>query len=102
MGTAVNVVDHRWVGNQRMVTADVTFDDSYTSGGEPLTASDFTLGRIQNVTIESGLTSGGLPVEYEPGDQELVVYDNAGAEQAASAAAVNGEVARVRVRGRSQ
>lgn len=102
MGTTVSVVSHRWVANQRVVTADVTFDGSYTSGGEPISAADFDdLGDIENVKIESGLTSSGLPVEYEPDTQELVVYDGTHTEQSAGAAAVDGEVVRLEVRGRS-
>jgi hypothetical protein len=101
MGTTVAIDDHRWVGNQREVTADVTFDASYTSGGEPIAASDLNLGRIENVTIESGLTDGGLPVEWDDDTGALVVYDASHSEQAAGAAAVDGEVVRLRVKGRS-
>jgi len=101
MGTTTTIDDHRWVGNQREVTADVTFDASYTNGGEPLNASDLNLGTIENVTIESGLTSGGLPVEWDDDSGVLVVYDGTHTEQSAGAAAVDGEVVRVRVKGRS-
>ena len=101
MGTSVTIDDHRWVGNQREVTADVTFDASYTSGGEAIAASDLNLGRIENVTIESGLTDGGLPVEWDDDTGALVVYDGSHSEQAAGAAAVDGEVVRLRVKGRS-
>jgi len=101
MGTSVTIDDHRWVGNQREVTADVTFDASYTSGGEPIAADDLNLGRIENVTIESGLTDGGLPVEWDDDTGALVVYDGSHTEQAAGAAAVDGEVVRLRVKGRS-
>jgi len=101
MGTSVTIDDHRWVGNQREVTADVTFDASYTSGGEPIAASDLNLGDIENVTIESGLTDGGLPVEWDDDTGALVVYDASHSEQAAGAAAVDGEVVRLRVKGRS-
>jgi len=101
MGTSVTIDDHRWVGNQREVTADVTFDASYTSGGEPIAASDLNLGTIENVTIESGLTDGGLPVEWDDDSGVLVVYDASHSEQAAGAAAVDGEIVRLRVKGRS-
>ncbi|NHN40544.1 hypothetical protein G9C85_02680 [Halorubellus sp. JP-L1] len=101
MGTTVTRDDHRWVGNQREVTADVTFDASYTNGGEPLSASDFGLSTIENLTIESALTDGGLPVEWDDDNEVLVVYDGSHSEQAAGAAAVDGEVVRVRVKGRS-
>lgn len=101
MGTTVTVDDHRWVGNQRVVTADVTFDASYTSGGEPIAADDVGLGSIENVTIESGLTSSGLPVEWDDDTGVLVVYDDTHSEQSAGAAAVDGEVVRLRVQGRS-
>lgn len=101
MGTTTTIDDHRWVGNQREVTADVTFDASYTNGGESLSAGDFNLSRIENVTLESGLTDGGLPVEYDDDNGVLVVYDASHTEQSAGAAAVDGEVVRVRVKGRS-
>jgi len=101
MGTSTTIDDHRWVGNQREVTGDVTFDGSYTSGGEPIAPSDFNLSRIENVTIESGLTDGGLPVEWDDDNEVLVVYDGSHSEQAAGAAAVDGEVVRLRVKGRS-
>lgn len=101
MGTSVTIDDHRWVGNQREITADVTFDASYTSGGEPIAPDDLNLGRIENVTIESGLTDGGLPVEWDDDNGVLVVYDASHSEQAAGAAAVDGEVVRLRVKGRS-
>lgn len=101
MGITVSIDDHRWVGNQRVVTADVTFDDSYTNGGETLAAGDLNLGSIENVFIESGLTSSGLPVEWDDDSGVLVVYDASHTEQSAGAAAVDGEVVRVSVRGRS-
>lgn len=101
MGTSVTIDDHRWVGNQREVTADVTFDGSYTSGGEPIAAGDLNLGRIENLTIESGLTDGGLPVEWDDDTGALVVYDGTHSEQTAGAAAVDGEVVRIRAKGRS-
>jgi len=101
MGTTVSIDDHRWVGTQREVTADVTFDGSYTNGGEAIAAGDLNLGRIENVTIESGLTDGGLPVEWDDDSGALVVYDGSHSEQSAGAAAVDGEVVRLRVKGRS-
>lgn len=101
MGITVSIDDHRWVGNQRVVTADVTFDGSYTNGGETLAADDLGLSSIENVFIESGLTSGGLPVAWGVDNGVLVVYDASHTEQSAGAAAVDGEVVRVSVRGRS-
>jgi len=101
MGTSVTVDTHRWAGTQRVVTADVTFDASYTNGGETLAAGDVGLGAIENVTLESGLTSSGLPVEWDDDTGVLVVYDSSHTEQTDGAAAVDGEVVRVVVRGRS-
>jgi hypothetical protein len=102
MGTTVSIDDQTWTGGiQREVTADVTFDGSYTSGGEPLDPGDVNLSRIENLTIESNLTDGGLPVEWDDDNEVLVVYDGSHTEQAAGAAAVDGEVVRVRVKGRS-
>jgi hypothetical protein len=101
MGTTVSRVDERPVGNQRVVLADVTFDGSYTSGGESLAAADLGLDSIDAVTIASGLTSSGLPVGVDTSGPKLLVYDSSHTEQSAGAAAVDGETVRVRVRGRS-
>lgn len=101
MGTTVSTDDHRWAGNQRVVTAEVTFDASYTNGGEPIAAGDLDLGSIENLVIESGLTSSGLPVEWDASNGVLVVYDGTHTEQAAGAAAVDGETVRIRAWGRS-
>lgn len=101
MGITTSRDDHRWIGNQRVVTATVTFDASYTNGGEALAAGDVDLGSIENLSVESGTTSSGLPVEWDADTGVLVVYDASHTEQSAGAAAVDGETVRVRVWGRS-
>jgi hypothetical protein len=48
----------RWAnGNHREVIFDVTFDSSYNTGGESLTASDLGLHKIQH--IAAGTTPAG-------------------------------------------
>jgi hypothetical protein len=102
MGYSVSKAGERTVANQRVVSADVTFDGSYTNGGETLSPGDFDLDHIEDVTVASVLTDGsGLPVRYDPSGPSLLVYDNSHTEQSAGAAAVDGETVRLRVRGRS-
>jgi hypothetical protein len=102
MGYSASIVNERAVSNQRVVTADVTFDGSYTNGGETLTPGDFGLDHIESVTVASVLTDGsGLPVRYDPSGPSLLVYDASHTEQSAGAAAVDGETVRLEVWGRS-
>lgn len=101
MGVSLTQDDHRWVGNQRVVDATATFDASYTNGGEAISPPDVDLDAIESVSIDSGLTSGGNPVEYDPTSGVLVVYDNTHSELADGSSAVDGETVSLTIRGRS-
>ena len=41
-------------GNRKFVTATITFDSSYATGGEPLIIADLGLSRIDYITVSSG------------------------------------------------
>lgn len=41
-------------GNRKFVTATITFDSSYATGGEPLSLGDLGLSRIDYITVSSG------------------------------------------------
>ncbi len=49
MALTVSRVTRSTFGNKRIVIADVTFDSSYPTGGESLTASDVGLRKIEAV-----------------------------------------------------
>lgn len=63
------------VGNQRMTVTSVTFDDSYPTGGEALTAADLGLNVIDQAIVYA---TSGYAAEWA-GDL-LVVYASAGTE----------------------
>jgi hypothetical protein len=41
-------------GNRKLVTATITFDSSYVTGGEPLVLADLGLSRVDFITVSSG------------------------------------------------
>jgi len=101
MGVSLTQDDHRWAGNQRVVTATATFDNDYTNGGEAIAPTDVDLDTIESVSVDSGLTSGGNPVEYDSANGVLVVYDSTHSELADSSSAVDGQTVTLTIRGRS-
>lgn len=101
MGVSLTADDHRWVGNQRVVTATATFDADYTNGGESIAPGDVDLNSIDSVSIDSGTTSGGSPVEYDAANGVLVVYDSTHSELAGGSSAADGETVTLTIRGRS-
>lgn len=62
MGMTAAVVHKGITGDRRLVVADLTFDDDYTNGGEPLTAGDLGMSRIIAATLPN-LT--GRSFEYD-------------------------------------
>ena len=50
MAMSWNIRDQFVIGDRQMVLATGTFDASYPTGGEPIAASDFNLGRIHFVS----------------------------------------------------
>ena len=105
MGVTYTRDDHRWVGNQRVVTAEAAFDASYTAGGEALTAGDVDLGVIQNVDVQSNTTGSGYVVEWDDDAGTLVVREESdtggGLTEVADATDLSGEEVTIRVWGRS-
>ena len=67
------------IRNKRMVVASVTFDSSYPTGGEPLTASDLGLNTIDYL---SATTDGSNAVTWDKANNKLKVFTAAGAEVA--------------------
>lgn len=57
-------------GHRRKVYADVTFDSSYPTGGEPVTAGDFGLQEIEELS-PMGTTTNGYLVAYDRVNKKL-------------------------------
>lgn len=72
-------------GNKRVKVRDVTFDDSYPTAGESLTAADVGLKKIQwvvpcGVASDSDGTGGtlGVAVRYDHSSSKLQAFESAG------------------------
>ena len=61
-------------GSRRYVVVDVTFDSSYPSNGEAVTANDLGLGRIDSLVPVSSTNV----VEWDASASKLVVYASGG------------------------
>lgn len=71
MAVSVSVISTDVVGSKRHVEADVTFDASYSIGGEAVTAANFGLEQLLNLRP-------GLAVDPDTADNAFVVgYDRA-------------------------
>jgi hypothetical protein len=70
-------------GNKKIKIRDVTFDSSYPTGGEPLTAADVGLKRIDQVLCDAGAKNAAgtlvIPVRYDHANAKLQGYEYNGA-----------------------
>lgn len=69
-------------GNKRVKVRDITFDNSYPTGGESLTASDVGLKNIEQVipngpAVDSDGTGGthAVPVSYDYSTSKLQAWE---------------------------
>lgn len=62
------------IGDRRLVLAEVTFDSSYPTGGEAVTAADFGLDTQIDTVIPSQPVTPGKKVAYDHENSKLVVY----------------------------
>ena len=72
------------IGNERGVRLDITFDSSYPTGGEALTAADLGLSRVnQLISDQGGLgAADGRVIQYDRDNELLLAFESAGAAQA--------------------
>lgn len=105
MGITYTREDHRWVGNQRVVTLEADFDASYNVGGEALNPGDAGLSQIENATLESGTTDSGYVVQWDDVNGALIVREESdtggGLTEVADLTDLSAESVRITVRGRS-
>jgi hypothetical protein len=68
------------VGNERGVRVDITFDASYVTNGEPLTAADLGLARVnQLISDQGGLgTDFGRVIQYDRDNELLLAFEGNG------------------------
>lgn len=68
------------VGNERGVRVDITFDSSYITNGEPLTAADLGLARVnQLISNQGGLgTDFGRVIQYDRDNELLLAFEGNG------------------------
>lgn len=68
-------------GNKKVKIRDITFDASYPTGGEPLTAADVGLRQIEYVSDGVARNTAGtlsVNVTYDYTNSKLFAYETAG------------------------
>lgn len=106
MGISYSEEDHRWLGNQRVVTLEATFDTDYSTGGEDLTADDAGLDEIEHVDIVENTTAKGYVPRWDKANGKIEVFEAAADgnpldEVAAGKNDLTDETIQLRVWGRS-
>ena len=102
MAVSVSRVDQYVTGNKRVTVSGVTFDSSYLSGGESLTAADLGLSDVVSAvcTIRSvGGTVNVASAAYDPATSLIHLYDETPGE-VSSTADVSNIVVQVEAKGR--
>ena len=78
MAVSISIGDKAVLGNKRVTFSTVTFDSSYPTGGEPLTAADLGLSTVEyavcNVNTVGG-TQNVANVWYDKANSKIKVYD---------------------------
>ena len=77
MALTISRVKQDVQGGSRVIYADVTFDASYVTAGEPLTAQDLGLTAIHWVSDQVGKTAAGTTAiftRYDYVAQKLLAY----------------------------
>lgn len=89
---------HNFVsGDRREAIFDVTFDNSYPTGGEAITPRDFGLTSLDY--IDSNQAPGGKSVSWDPVNKKLLVFS--GATEATNASDQSTLTIRLHATGRS-
>ena len=97
MAATLAVVKRSHPGSQRIVVADVTFDNSYPTGGEAIAAGDAGLGAIQ-FAVTGGNTANTFAWDYTNG--KLLAYVRTTGAEVANTTDLSTTTIRVRFEGR--
>lgn len=78
---------YRISGNQKRTVSDITFDSSYPTGGEPVTAANLGLTHVHTATCDIKAVGGTVNVTnvfYDDANKKLKAFDETPAEVAAA------------------
>ena len=82
MALAFSIISNKKVANRTVKVVDVTWDASYPTGGEAITASNFGLKKIDFVSPSVALSSDrttAVAVGWDRAASKLVAYETGGA-----------------------
>lgn len=77
MAATVTIVKRSKYLNRKVTIADVALDNSYPTGGEAVTPSQFGLSSIDQVIIDGG---NGYRPQFDYTNNKIKVYTSAGTE----------------------
>lgn len=66
------------LGNKRQTHGTITFDSSYLTGGEAITAAMLGLGLLENLQLKQG--EDGLVASWDRSAGTIQLFDEAGAD----------------------
>lgn len=75
MTIAVSIIKSSAVENSKFVSANVTLDSSYPTGGEVVAASDFGLTGIHQI-ICGNPPLGGFAASYDPINRKIKLFQS--------------------------
>jgi len=67
-------------GDMQYRVFEITFDSSYPTGGESMTAADIGFSKIEFITFAGG--DGGYVFDYDFANSKVIVYRSAGSAAA--------------------
>lgn len=88
MAASVTSIDKTVVGNKRQSVAEVTFDSSYPTGGESVTAAQLGLSKVDYALCNIIAVGGTVDVAeafYDKANSKIKVFDQTPAEVANTA-----------------
>lgn len=100
MALTVSVVHRTVFGNDRVVVADVTFDSSYATGGESLTASDLGFPSGQIFHVSTPATNGANIFAFDHAASKIKAFVTTTGVEVANAVNLATVTVRLKVIGR--
>ena len=95
-GLTYSIVDNTVEGNKRVITADITFDASYPTGGEVVSPADLGLQSILFMHVNS---KAGNLIQFDAAAVKLMAYVSSTGLQVASTTDLSAVSVRVRAVG---
>lgn len=79
MALAFTTISNRAVANRRQKVVEITWDNSYPTGGEAVTAANFGLKKIEHITHGIAISSDrttACPIAWDRTNSKLVAYES--------------------------